>query len=83
MSRERRKLGQGQNLGAATLEGKGSQRNLGMMREWLKGDQRSVRASQPGKQKHGRKERSILSNVFALPYMSPIQKGVQPIFSIA
>lgn len=56
MPRERRKVGQGQNL-RETLE-RGSPKSLRVMRDRLKEDLRRAVAAEPGEQKH-RKEAAI------------------------
>lgn len=62
MSRERRKVGQGQNF-REILEGK----SLRMMRERLKENRSNVVALKPGEQKH-RGRRDKYYQMFALYY---------------
>lgn len=79
MSKERRKLGQGQNL-REILEGRGSQKSLRMMRERLKENLSSVVASKPGSR--SMKEGEIkYYQMFALYYTIclPPRKEASPI----
>ena len=73
MSRERRKVGQGQNF-REILEGKGPPKSLRMMRERLKENRSNVVALKPGEQKHRGRRDQILSNVCSILYHMTLRK---------